>query len=528
MGFLGRVVVVVLLFSALAAPSALAADQVQITIDGRGAVIGGNDAVPDAFSCVRNSDAAPTGTCSGNVCIVKCVSVDLRLAPRANKGFEFRGWSGVRCERALDDVCAFSVGSREAVVVNARFVDVAPPVVTLGKLPAAARGTLALSASVTDNVGVSSGAFDGGGVLVPAVLGANGWTASVTPPEGVTTIAATSLDAAGNRTTTKPVDVRIDNSGPAIDLPGPADGAVFGPGSTQSWGLAIADPAGLGSIQCSVAPTGAAPAFGACSGADSHTVSGLAAGAYSLIVQATDGLGNVGETARAFTIDATAPVTSIVSGLGDGGSSTSTTLTWDFTSSEPGVSYACRVYPAALTPGAFAPCSGPTSHTAAGFSPGVYSFEVRATDPVGNVEAAPAKRTFTVLAPAVALLAARPNPTGDGTRILVRLNFSYANSTKKSTKLTSLVLKDVPLGSTVTALCRKSCAKKSFKKTRASGTVSLKPLLSKPLKVGTLITVTVSKPGAISAVKILKIQPRKSPTVTTRCQPQGAAKPTRC
>ena len=113
------------------------------------------------------------------------------------------------------------------------------------------------------------------------------------------------------------------------------------------------------------------------------------------------------------------------------------------------MSYACRVYPAALTPGAFAPCSGPTSHTAAGFSPGTYSFEVRATDAVGNIEAAPIKRTFTITSPQ----AGRPNPTGDGVRILVTLAFAYANSTKKSTTLTSLVVKNVPAGSTVTASC---------------------------------------------------------------------------
>ena len=39
-------------------------------------------------------------------------------------------------------------------------------------------------------------------------------------------------------------------------------------------------------------------------------------------------------------------------------------------------------------------------HTATGFSPGTYSFEVRATDPYGNTDASPAKRTFTVTAPA--------------------------------------------------------------------------------------------------------------------------------
>jgi hypothetical protein len=525
MGFLGRLVVVVLALLALGGTPALAADQLQVSIDGRGAVLGGTETVPDAISCARSGDAAPTGTCGATFCVAKCLSVDVRLEPRANKGFEFRGWSGVNCARALDDVCAFTVGFRETLAVNARFVDVAPPLVTLGQLPAATRGPLQLSATATDNVGVTSVSFDAGGVSVPATLSAGVWTATVTPPDGVTTISATAADAAGNHST-KAVDVRIDNSAPAIDLSGPADGAAFGPGSSQSWGLGVSDAGGLANVACSVVPAGAPPAFGACTAADHHDVSGLGDGAYVFAVEATDAVGNAAQIARSFAIDSTAPVSSIVSGVGDGGTTTATSLTWDFAASELGVTYACRVYPAALTPGAFAPCSGPSSHTAAGFSPGVYSFEVRATDAVGNVEATPLKRTFTVLAPAI--LAARPNPTGDGIRILVRLTFAFANSTKKSTKLTSLVLKDVPPGSTVTASCRKSCARKSFKKTRASGTVSLKPLLSKPLKVGTLITITVSKPGAISAVKILKIRPRKSPTITTRCQPEGATKPSTC
>ena len=43
-----------------------------------------------------------------------------------------------------------------------------------------------------------------------------------------------------------------------------------------------------------------------------------------------------------------------------------------------------------------------------------------------------------------------------------------------------------------------------------------------------MITVVVSKPGSSSAVKILKIRPRKAPQLTTQCQPVGASKPTAC
>ena len=43
-----------------------------------------------------------------------------------------------------------------------------------------------------------------------------------------------------------------------------------------------------------------------------------------------------------------------------------------------------------------------------------------------------------------------------------------------------------------------------------------------------MITVVVSKPGSGSAVKILKIRARKSPQLTTQCQPEGASKPAAC
>jgi hypothetical protein len=53
-------------------------------------------------------------------------------------------------------------------------------------------------------------------------------------------------------------------------------------------------------------------------------------------------------------------------------------------------------------------------------------------------------------------------------------------------------------------------------------------VLKKQLKVGTEITVIVSKPGASSAVKVLTIRARKAPLVTTLCQPEGSAKPVAC
>lgn len=95
-------------------------------------------------------------------------------------------------------------------------------------------------------------------------------------------------------------------------------------------------------------------------------------------------------------VDDVAPDTRISRGPDDGSATSNTSLTFAFDASEPGSTFKCRVYPAALTPPAFDDCSGAGTHTASGFGPGTYSFEVRATDAAGNNDPTPARRTFTV------------------------------------------------------------------------------------------------------------------------------------
>ena len=63
----------------------------------------------------------------------------------------------------------------------------------------------------------------------------------------------------------------------------------------------------------------------------------------------------------------------------DGATTTATALTWDFIASEPGSTFACRVYPAALDAGAFRLLGRRPRTAAAGFLPGTYPFEAVAT-----------------------------------------------------------------------------------------------------------------------------------------------------
>jgi hypothetical protein len=123
-----------------------------------------------------------------------------------------------------------------------------------------------------------------------------------------------------------------------------------------------------------------------------------------------------------------------------------------------------------------------------------------------------------------------PNPGPE--QILITLTWS-ARSTAKTTKFSDLRVRNIPLGATVHVTCKgKSCPKglkgKGFTKKNAFGALSLKKFIKKPFKVGVRITVVVSKPNAINAVKILTIRKAKSPSIKTQCIRPGTTKPVAC
>jgi lysyl oxidase len=91
--------------------------------------------------------------------------------------------------------------------------------------------------------------------------------------------------------------------------------------------------------------------------------------------------------AKKAPVDRTPPETNITAG--PSGTSNSASATFEFSSSEPGASFECK-----LDAGAFASCASPKSYS--NLSEGAHIFEVRATDAAGNVDATPAKRSWTV------------------------------------------------------------------------------------------------------------------------------------
>jgi hypothetical protein len=87
--------------------------------------------------------------------------------------------------------------------------------------------------------------------------------------------------------------------------------------------------------------------------------------------------------------DTTPPGTLI--GSGPSASTTSTSASFEFSTTESGSTFACK-----LDYGAYAACTSPKTYS--GLSTGVHTFSVRATDPAGNVDASPARQTWTIYA----------------------------------------------------------------------------------------------------------------------------------
>ncbi len=119
----------------------------------------------------------------------------------------------------------------------------------------------------------------------------------------------------------------------------------------------------------------------------SYVLSGLPQGARTVLVRAVDLAGNrdASPATRSWTVDTTPPDTTIVTG--PPAFTTSTTASFDF-SSEPMTTFQCN-----LDGQGFAACPDPYSLTV---TEQAHTLQVRAVDALGNFDATPASRSWTV------------------------------------------------------------------------------------------------------------------------------------
>jgi hypothetical protein len=129
--------------------------------------------------------------------------------------------------------------------------------------------------------------------------------------------------------------------------------------------------------------------FGDCSGTGTHTTGTLPDGQHTFRVRALNEVDSKDPTPaqKVFTVDATAPGSSISSG--PSGPSTSRSAQFAFTGSGSPTGFECR-----LDSGTFTSCTSPKSYS--GLSDGEHAFEVRSRDAAGNRDASPASREFSV------------------------------------------------------------------------------------------------------------------------------------
>jgi hypothetical protein len=221
-------------------------------------------------------------------------------------------------------------------------------------------------------------------------------------PEGRHTFVVKAMDALGNVGPDVGYAWTIETRAPAVAVSSSPPDLANSP--TASFSFAADEPS---SFQCNLDDRGFEP----CSSPASYA--GLRDGGHSFVVRATDAAGNVAAASRGWSIDTTAPQTTIESAPRV--RTTAGFAAFTFSASEP-ASFQCR-----LDGAAFTACSSPTAYSR--LARGRHRFSVRAVDLAGNVDATPADFEWTLastrrVVAASALLAPRAGARVSGPPLL--------------------------------------------------------------------------------------------------------------
>ncbi len=243
------------------------------------------------------------------------------------------------------------------------------------------KGLVTLSANASDNVAVGLVEFQVNGILVGSDSSSPysfSWN-SATSGDGATVISARATDTSLNKTTSAGVNVTVDNTPPNTTITAGPTGTVASTSASFSF---TASETGS-TFTCSL--DGAA--FVACT--SPITYSSLTSKLHTFQVRASDPTGNIDVTpaSQSWTVDATPPDTTITAG--PTGSLKTTSASFSFTSTKAGSTFTCS-----LDGPVFSPCT--SSMTYNNLANGSHTFQVKATDAIGNVDLTPAIRTWTV------------------------------------------------------------------------------------------------------------------------------------
>lgn len=218
--------------------------------------------------------------------------------------------------------------------------------------------------------------------------------------DGPHTFAATATDKVGNTGPAMGYAFTVDTAVPAVHI----DTAPPSPSRNNTPGFTFSSPKAGVNLTCAFAlAANATPTFSACQSGSFTPGAAVADGAYRFTVKATDAAGNVGSATGSVTVDTAAPAAPVITS-GPPATTTSKTVSFGFTSAEPGVSFLCTMTPGSLA----APCSSGESYGP--LAVGSYTFKVQAKDQAGNI-GSPTNAAFTV--------ASAPPPPAGGTAPVV-------------------------------------------------------------------------------------------------------------
>jgi hypothetical protein len=291
-------------------------------------------------------------------------------------------------------------------------VDATPSAVTL-TAPAAdswtgdATPTLSGAAGTADGdaatvtVKIYAGTDVGGPVVQTLAADVEGgsWSTDASPAldDGTYTARAEQLDLAGNTGYSVAHTFTVDTAPPTVTVTDPGAGSVTNdptPTFDGDAGTATGDSTNVVvNVYSGTEPNGTlvetltTDRSGGSWAVDASPA--LPDGQYTIVAHQSDLAGNDGASApRTFSVDATAPDTSVTGG--PSGTVTETDASFTFTATEAGSTFECR-----LDGAAWSACSSPAAYS--GLALGDHAFDVRASDALGNVDATPASRSWTIV-----------------------------------------------------------------------------------------------------------------------------------
>jgi hypothetical protein len=260
-----------------------------------------------------------------------------------------------------------------------------------------------------------------------------------------------------------------------------------------------------------------------------QSFSGLSEGQHSFSVRAKNAAGIVDPEppTRTWKVDLTPPETAIHSG--PSGATTSNSATFAFSASETGSGFQCRI-----DGGEWGQCASPKVY--ADLELGGHSFEVRGIDAAANVDASPARRTWSVNAPPVTP-ASVSGPQLLSPFPVVRIAGKFTTRGV----LLRLFQVSVREGMKVVIRCapRRRCPFGRQSRTAArGGSVEFLAYAAKFLRIrrleghilpaGIKLEVFITKPGMIGKYTRFKIRKARPPKRTDRCLPPNSSKPIAC